>query len=105
MSSGLIKNLEDFSFLARYLYICILNIYGGCSSVGRISHCGCEGHGFKSHHSPKNNKWRVGRVDDCGGLENRWSVTGPGGSNPSPSAGSGKILGAQGQVVQHTCSR
>ena len=53
MSSGLIKNLEDFSFLARYLYICILNIYGGCSSVGRISHCGCEGHGFKSHHSPK----------------------------------------------------
>ena len=20
---------------------------------------------------PKNNKWRVGRVDDCGGLENR----------------------------------
>ena len=50
MSSGLIKNLEDFSFLARYLYICILNIYGGCSSVGRISHCGCEGHGFKSHY-------------------------------------------------------
>ena len=54
---------------------------------------------------PKNNKWRVGRVDDCGGLENRWPVTGPGGSNPSPSAGSVKILGAQGQVVQHTCSR
>ena len=52
MSSGLIKNLEDF-FLARYLHICILNIYGGCSSVGRTSHCGCEGHGFKSHHSPK----------------------------------------------------
>ena len=30
--------------------------------------------------------WRVGRVDDCGGLENRWPLTGSEGSNPSPSA-------------------
>ena len=29
---------------------------------------------------------RDGRVVDCGGLENRWGVTAPGGSNPSLSA-------------------
>ena len=31
-------------------------------------------------------KWRGGRAVDCGGLENHWGVTAPGGSNPSPSA-------------------
>ncbi len=34
--------------------------------------------------------WRDGRVVECGGLENRCTVTGTGGSNPSFSA----ILGA-----------
>ena len=29
---------------------------------------------------------RGGRVVECGGLENRWAFTRPGGSNPSPSA-------------------
>jgi hypothetical protein len=29
---------------------------------------------------------RDGRVVDGGGLENRWTGNGPGGSNPSPSA-------------------
>lgn len=30
--------------------------------------------------------WRVGRVADCGGLENRWSLIGSVGSNPALSA-------------------
>ena len=53
LSSGLIKKLGGFFILARYLYICILKIYGGCSSVGRVEDCDSFGHGFKSHHSPK----------------------------------------------------
>ena len=28
--------------------------YGDCSSVGRAEDCGSSGHGFKSHHSPRN---------------------------------------------------
>ncbi len=30
--------------------------------------------------------WRDGRVDECDGLENRYTGNGIGGSNPSPSA-------------------
>ena len=28
--------------------------YGDCSSVGRVEDCDSFGHGFESHHSPRN---------------------------------------------------
>ena len=41
-----------------------------------------------------------GRADECDGLENRWAFTGPGGSNPPPSASSGP-LHSQGPAPRH----
>ena len=45
-----------------------------------------ESHHLIGSQCPYHSRRRDGRADDCDGLENRWALTGPGGSNPPPSA-------------------